>query len=194
MARYHEFFVGRKDVAFDQRIRLGNAWPALSIPHLIDFYAKPLEPAQHRLANGSGILADARREHETIKTAHGSCKHSGKEADAIDEILQRQCRPRTGARKQVSDVVADARQTLQSAVMVEKRLDGVRLHVLFVEEIEHHTRVQLPRSRPHRQSIEGGKPHRALNALAGNDRAHRCAAAQMGDDDTPSSNLGCRYW
>ena len=50
-------------------------------------------------------------------------------------------------------------------------------------QIEHDAGVYLPRPRPHRQAIERGEAHRALDAPAFEERAHGRATTQMRDDD-----------
>src|SRR5262245_56470055 len=111
VARYHEFFVGRNDIAFDRGVTCGNARRPLGISRRIDFDAQPSKSPQHRFANWRSILPDAGREHDAVKAAHGSRKHPSKETNAVDEILQRQFRTGARACKQVAHIVADARQS-----------------------------------------------------------------------------------
>ena len=52
------------------------------------------------------------------------------------------------------------------------------------DEIKHHAGIDLAGPRAHRQAVESGEPHCAFDAAAVAERTHRCATAEMSDDDT----------
>ena len=149
----------------------------------IELKAEPGEAPRHGLANGGCVLADAGGEHEAVDAAHGGREHAGEERNAIDEIVEREfgARDRSSASK-IAHVVADAGQALETAVVIEQMLDVLGAHALLGQEIEHDAGVELAWARSHRQTVERGEAHGALDALPGVDGAHGGAAAEMGDD------------
>ena len=68
-------------------------------------------------------LADAGGEHDAVDPAHRGRQRTGLAGDPVDEIVERQCRTRLVAGEQVADVVADAGQALEAAIVVEEPLD-----------------------------------------------------------------------
>jgi len=92
-------------------------------------------------------------------------------------IVDGKGRARIGVRLELTHIVADAGQALKPTIVVEETLDGGGIHSLFAHQIQHDTGIDLARSRPHRQAIERGKAHRALDAPAFEERAHGRAAA-----------------
>ena len=78
----------------------------------------------------------------------------------------------------------------KAAVAIEEILHLRRRHPLFGDQIEHDAGIDLARSRSHREPVERSKAHGALDALAVLDRAHRGAAAEMGDDHASPGDLG----
>ncbi len=128
------------------------------------------------------LLADAGGEDEGIEAAECGRQHAGMQADAVDEVVERQRRAWLGARQQLPYVIADAGEALQPTVLVEKLLNRGRAHRLLGDEVEHDARIELAGPRAHRQPVERGEPHGAFDAGAAKDRAHRRAAAEMRDD------------
>ena len=89
----------------------------------IELGAEPGELFGDARAHAGRVLADPGREHEGVEAAERRRQHAGVQPDAIDEIVEREARPRIGARLQVAHVVADAGQALQAAFAVEQVLD-----------------------------------------------------------------------
>ena len=116
----------------------------------------------------------------------------GIEPDAIDEIVERESALRIGARLELAHVVADARKALEAAFAVEQILHRAGAHAFLVDQIEHDAGIDLARPRAHRQAVERGEAHRAFDAAAVRERAHRGAAAEMGDDDPAVRDLAAR--
>ena len=71
-----------------------------------------------------GVLADPGGEHEGIEPAERRGQHAGMEPDAIDEIIERERRARIAARLELAHVVADPRQALEPALVIEQLLHG----------------------------------------------------------------------
>src|SRR5262245_28620475 len=107
-------------------------------------------------------------------------------------MVQRKFCARVWAREQVTHVVADPRETLETGLVIEKALNLLCAHPLLAHEIKHNSRIELARPRPHRQAVKRRKAQRALHALASRHGAHGGAAAEMSDDDSPRSDFG-RY-
>ena len=185
----HQFLVGGDDVAGDPRSLSRDAPGALGIRLRVKLKAEPGEALRHGIANGWRVLADAGGEHEAVDAAHGGRQHPGEESDAVDEIVERELGARVRTREQVSHVVADAGQPLETAVVIEQMLDLVGAHALLGQEIEHDAGVELPWTRSHGQAVKCREAHGALDALAGMDRAHRGAATEMGDDHAALRNV-----
>ena len=183
MAGDHQLFVGGNDVAGDARSLARDAARAPGVRLGVKLEAEPGEAPRHGLTNGRRVLADAGGEDEAVDAAHGRSEHAGEERDAVDEVIECELGARIRAREQVAHVVAYAGQALEPAVVIEQMLDLLGAHALLGEEIEHDAGVELTGTRSHRQTVERGEAHGALDALAGVDRAHGRAAAKMGDDD-----------
>ncbi len=118
-----------------------------------------------------------------------SRQHSRKQTGAVNEVVDRKGSARVIARLKLPHVVADARQTLEAAFAIEEILDVGRRHAFFGNQIEHDARIDLAGPRAHRQPVERGEPHGALDAAAAVERAHRGAAAEMGDDHPLRRNV-----
>ena len=96
----------------------------------------------------------------------------------------------SSAREQLPHVVTDAREALEPTLIVEKALNRFRVHPFLAHEVEHNAGVELPRPCAHGQTIERREAHRAFEALARRERAHGCAAAEMGNHDPAFGNFG----
>src|SRR5215472_14378725 len=77
----------------------------------------------------------------------------------------------------------------RSAAAIQQVLNLCGGHVFFLDEVKDDAGIDLPWPCPHRQAVERSKAHRALDAAAACKRAHRCTAAQMGNDHAPGGNL-----
>ena len=104
----HQLLVGRDDVAGDPRPLARNLELALRVRLGRQLEAKPRESLGDRRADGRRVLSDPRREHEAVDAAHGGGKHSGKQRDAVGEIVERKFGARIVARQKLAHVVADA--------------------------------------------------------------------------------------
>ena len=102
---------------------------------------------------------------------------------AVDEMVDGEGGAGFVARQQVAHVVGDARQALEPGLAVEQVGDLVGAHAALLDQIEHDAGIELARPRAHRQAVERGEAHRALDAPPVAQRAHRGAAAEMRDDD-----------
>ena len=61
---------------------------------------------------------------------------------------------------------------------------------LLLDQVQDDAGVELAGAGAHRQAVEGGEAHGALDAAAGEQRAHRGAAAEVGDDHPAAGDLG----
>ena len=190
MASDHELFIGGDDVAGHARSWTGDQLFARSIGLSIQFQAEPLKPLRHGLPDCRCIFADARREDERVNAAHRGDEHPGEKGNPVDEVIEREPGVRVLAGEKFTDVIADAGQSLETAVAVEKMLKFLRAHPFLTQEIEQDTGVDLACSRTHGQAIETSEAHRAVEALASGDGAHRGAAAEMRYHNPGSGYLG----
>ena len=71
----------------------------------------------------AGVLANARRENESVEAAQRRRERAGEERDPMDEIVDSEGRARIGAGFKLAHIVADAGQAFQAAIMVEQVLD-----------------------------------------------------------------------
>ena len=164
--------------------------PPAGIGGRIEHAAEPGKPLHDGGAHRGRVLADAGREHEGVETAERRRQQAGLQADAVDEIVEREARARICARLEFAHVVADAGQALQSALVIEQVLHLLGAHLLFPDQVEHHAGIDLAGPRAHRQPVERREAHRALDAAAVRKRAHRSAAAEMRDDHPAGRDLG----
>ena len=75
-------------------------------------------------------------------------------------------------------------------VVVEEAGDLGGGHALRLDQVQDDAGVELAGAGAHREAVEGGEAHRALDAHAVGHRAHRGAAAEVGDDDAAAGDLG----
>ena len=174
------------DIDGDAAVRPRDQRSARRVGGRIELDAEPGQLLGDARPHGRRVLADAGREHEGVEPAERRRQHAGVEADAIDEIVERERGPRIGARLELAHVVADAGQALQAALVVEQLLHRGGAHALLIDQIEHDAGIDLAGPRAHRQAVERGEAHRALDAAARRQRAHRGAAAEMRDDHAPA--------
>ena len=79
---------------------------------------------------------------------------------------------------------------LRPEPLVEQVGDLGCAHAPLLDQVQHDARVELARPRAHRQAVERGEAHRALDAAPLAQRAHRGAAAEMGDDHPAAGDVG----
>ena len=94
------------------------------------------------------------------------------------------------AREQVAHVVRYAGEALEAGLAVEQVGDFRGAHAPLRDQVEDDARVELAGAGAHRQAVERGEAHGAFDAAAFEKRAHRGAAAEMGDDDAAA----CDFW
>ena len=108
---------------------------------------------------------------------------------AMDEVVEGEGGARVVAGEEVAHVVRDPGETLQAGAVVEEPGDLGGGHALFLDQVQDDPGVELARAGAHRQAVERREAHRALDAPARQHRAHRGAAAEVGDDDAPAGGL-----
>ena len=189
MLRNHQFFVGRHDINGNTAVGPRYLAGVPGIRGRIEHDAEPGQLLGNAGADRGRVLADPRGEHESVEALQRRRQHAGIEADPVDEVVDRERRTRVGAGFELAHVVADAGQALQAAVAVKEILHVRCRHALFRDEIEHDAGIELARPRSHRKPVERREAHRALDALSALDRAHRGAAAEMGDDHASARDV-----
>jgi hypothetical protein len=68
---------------------------------------------------------------------------------------------------------------------VEELLDGPRVHLALVHQIDDHARIQGTAARAHRQPVGRGEAHRRRQAASRVHRAHARTVAEMQHDRLP---------
>ncbi len=126
-------------------------------------------------------LPDPRGEDDAVEPAEDGRQRPGLADDPIDEIINGQARGGRVGGQQVAHVVADARKALEAAFVVEEAFETGAIPALF-HEIKQHAGIELPRPRPHGETIERREGHGAVDAPARLQRTHRGAVAEMGHD------------
>ncbi len=196
--RDHQLLVGRDHPGLDLGAGAADHRPARGVGLGVEVEAEPGEIATDPFTDDRRMLADAGGEDDAVDAAHGSGQRPGLAGDAIDEIVDGQCRRGCLAGQQVAHVVADARQALEAAFVVEEALEPGGVPALGLHQIEQHAGVDLAGAGAHRQAVDGGEAHRAVDAAAGQQRAHAGAAAEMRHDraalgEAPSGSTLAMY-
>src|SRR5947209_8080557 len=101
----------------------------------------------------------------------------------MHKIVDRKRRRRLIARLQLTHVVTDAGEALQAAFSVKQVLHRGRFHAFLHDEIKYYAGIDVPWSGAHRQPVQSGKSHRAVDAAARRQGAHGSAAAEMSNND-----------
>src|SRR5208337_2507172 len=193
MTRDHELFIRWYDIAGNGAALRRDAWSVSGIRLRIDREAEPGQPRSDNGADRRRTLADPGSEDEPVDAAHhgGQLRHHARATQA--EIVQSEPGPRILARQKLANVAAHARQTLQAALVIKELLNLLGRHVLVLEKIQNDARIQAPRPCPHGQAVEGGEPPACFDASAADERAHRAAVAEMGDDDPALGQCGVDF-
>src|SRR4051794_6208126 len=167
VVRDHALLVGRDDVNPGPTCPGRNQACARRIDRrvcrLIQFDAEPAGfPADPRAERG-GVLSDAGREHDGVQALHRNGQRSEGEAGPIDKVIQSQLGAWILAGEQITDVVADAGQTLEPAIVIEQVLDGIGGHALLREQVEDDAGVELPGACAHGQAVQRREAHGAVD-------------------------------
>src|ERR1019366_2422000 len=181
MAGDHQSLVGWNNEGLDAACGAGDARGASGIGGGVKL---PAEPS--RLLPTPVATRKARR----IAPADAGGERAKFAADAIDEKRDRFRRARILGGEQRPHVVADAGNTQQPRLIVEKIAHGFRIHFLLVEKIKHDSRIEGAATPAHRQAIERGKAHGRRDAFAIFHGTHAGAAAKMGNHDPAHGGAG----
>src|SRR5258705_13141849 len=122
MLRDHQFFVGRYDVDRNTAVGTGYQARVAGILGLVERHTKPSELTGDLSPDAHRVFADTGCKDESVEALQRGRKHAGGEAYPIDEIIDRQLRFGIFAGLQLTHIVADARESLQSTVAVEEIL------------------------------------------------------------------------
>src|SRR3954451_13101730 len=133
---------------------------------------EPAELLRYACTNAGGILADARGEDECVEPLECGCQHAGVEADPIGEIVGRQFGLWVLTGLEYAHVVADAGESLQAAITIKEILYGRRGHALLGHQIQHDSGIELARTRSHREPVQRGETHGALDTPPALQRTH----------------------
>ena len=74
----------------------------------------------------------------------------------------------------------EARHAEQPRLLVDQLLDGARVHLELVHQVEHDAGIERAAARAHRQAVDGGEAHRA--DCCARCIAHMLAVAEVRDD------------
>ena len=114
----------------------------------IELDTEPAQPLDHRRSDRRTALADTGGEDERVDAAHGCRQGTGRARDPVDEIVDRQPRARGVAHLEVAHVVADARQALEPAIVVQEAFDLLGAVAAVLDEIKHDAGVELAGAAP----------------------------------------------
>src|SRR6185312_721481 len=185
----HQLFVGRNDIdrrGFGTRDHECMA----AVLDGIERNPQPADTLGDACADKFRIFANTCGEDQGVNTLQGGSEHSDTQRRAVNEVVDGKRRYWILACLQLAHVVADAGKALQSAIAIKEILYRGRRHALDCDKIQDHARIDLPGPSSHRQTIEGRESHGALHAAPGTESAHRCTAAEMGNNDPAHRNVG----
>src|SRR5271163_3402231 len=183
MAGYHQLLVGRDDMDREATVAHRYQGCPRRIRCGIERAAQPGQLFHNPRPHARRVFADSSGEHEAIDAPERCRQKARLQSDPIGEVIESEPGARFGTRFEFAHVVADTRQALQSTFLVKKILDFGRAHSLFLDEVKHHSGVDLTGPRSHRQPVQRRVAHRALDASPAYERTHRSAAAEMSHDD-----------
>ena len=149
----------------------------------VEIDAEPCCVATNLFAQRSAVLADTCREHDRIHAAERRRQRAQLAPDPVDVERDRGLRSRLVTRFERSHVARDAGHAEQARLLVDQLFDRTRVHLELVQQVEHHTRIEIAASRAHWQPIGRGESHRARDAPACVDRTHAGSVAEVQHDD-----------
>src|ERR1019366_1071680 len=190
MAGDQQSLVGWNNEGLDAACGTGDARAASGIGGYVKLHAEPRRILQNPAPDLGRMFADASREDQRIEPAERGGERAKFAADAIDEKRDRFRRARILGGEQRPHVVADAGNTQQPRLIVEKIAHGFRIHFLLVEKIKHDSRIEGAATPAHRKAIERGKAHGRRDAFAIFHGTHAGAAAKMGNHDPAHGGAG----
>src|SRR5262245_62698949 len=141
VSRNHERLIGRDDKGRQSRGRTGDRRCIGFVGSPVGLEAQPAGPLDDRLSDRWAVLADAGGEYEGVEAAQDRGESAELLGNPADEVVNRQSRPRITARQQVANIIADARQPLEPAFLVQQRLHGFSAHAPLVQ-VEHDTGIE----------------------------------------------------
>src|SRR5688572_27986015 len=137
MARDHKFLVSGNYVETNATVLAGYRRAAGRIGFWIEHPAEPGEPFDDAGAHAGRVFANSGREHQGIEAPERCRQQACRESYSIGEVVERKARPRVGTRLQLANVVADARETFQAAIAIEKVSNIPGAHLLLLDKVEH---------------------------------------------------------
>ena len=190
MTSDHRPFVGFDHENLGAACRRGYGRFVAPIAGVIDLEADPMQILADPVTDAGGVFADAAAEHERIDAAQGRGESAQFAADSKHEVVYRLFGLWRSRRLQRAHVRAQAGEALETRFLVQHRGDFLARHALLVHEVEHNGGVELAAARAHWQAVERRKAHGRSDAFSFADRAHGRAGAEMGDDNSPVSDVG----
>ena len=173
LARDDELFVRRDDKHFDAGIFARDVVDAAVVPARvllgIERDAEIVQPLADHPAHFAGVLADARRKDEAIQPVHRRRIGADVLLDAVRKHVEGELRalvPLVGGLRQVAEVARNARDTGDTALLVQIR-DAVdeRIALLF-REIFEHGGIDVARARSHNNALKWSEPHGSVHTFA----------------------------
>ena len=186
----HQIFIRRNHPGRGAAAWARDHCPAGCICALIQIHAEPCGVLANPAPDFRRVLPDSGGEDQRVDPAEGGGHGAQFAADTVHEQSDRLLRRRIVAGQQGSHVVADAGNTKQSGLVIEKIAHLGRGHPLLLHQVENDARIEVAAPAAHGQAIERRKAHGRRYALALMDRTQACAAAEMGHDNTTIG--GCR--
>ena len=110
--------------------------------------------------------------------------------DAIAKHLDRKARARLVAGQKLAEIRRNPGEPEHAGAAVEEVDQRVRRHPLLLDQVQHHTGIELAAAGAHRQPVERGEPHRRCDRDPASHRASRAAIAEMRYDHPAVGDLG----
>src|SRR5262249_54178672 len=117
-----------------------------------------------------------------IKPSEGRRQHADMERASIHKMIERKPGAMVLAVEEVTHIIANTGQALQTAPPVEQILNLRGRHAFLRDEIEHNSGVDLSGSGAHGQTVERGEAHGAVYASTIRQGTHGSTASKVSDD------------
>ena len=161
-----------------------------NVRRIIELEAEPLEAVDHLFADRRGVFTDAAREDERVESLQRRNQRAQFTHRPIAKEVDGEFCPCLIRRKERAHVGRDTGHAEKAGLTIEQVLDRARIHFELVLQVQHDAGIKRAGSRSHHQSVERGKAHRCRDARPGLHCAHRCAIAQVRNDDASACRRG----
>src|SRR5487761_117664 len=133
-------------------------------------------------SNSGCILANSRRENQSIQTAE--CGNHGPDAgpETMDEDSKGQfCPviPRVHGLQDLAHVARNSRNAEEAGLVIENLIDSACVDSFFSHQVSQNARIDRSRARAHHQSIQRSEPHSRVDTAATVNGCKRTTISKM---------------